>query len=329
MDEAGRPPPGGQRPLPLAAIETRDEAYLAAVDDLVAAGLPRAPAELLRWIIREGTRKRPLDPLRAPRRTRRHLAATIGIGLGTVSRAIERLRAAHLLIETVDGLELNLPMLLDAAEQAASQRQMALEPVSAADSLAALTGTVPRVPRVPSCSTCSTPRPYRKEKNLNTVSVPTRDPSAANTVTVTGAAEQVERGGTDGTLRGDPAWKRLQTKHLRPEIDLTALRPAFYAAVDAGLIDATHECKLRWLATVYDVARDRRINSPAVVLRYRTEQRTCYRISDEGRRWAIGILRPTIHAKERPKHDPQGLVDRDRPRNQTASGAHRLQPTER
>lgn len=303
MEGPPRPPPGGQKPLPWDHGESRDAAYLAAVDDLVAAGLPRGPAELLRWMIREG---RPRGLARAaPPHTQRSLSALLGFSQSTICEARKTLKLSRLVYEVDGTYQLHLPWLVELAEEARSRRQTALAPdmaLTAADALDVIGSDRQRSAMIGDDRQRSAPRPYRKKENLKTVSVPTRDPGSTETVTDTGASRSTDLCrsqpiATDQGLRESGPWQRLQTKHFRPEIDLTALRPAFYAAVQSGLIDDTHECKLRWLATVYDVAHDRRINSPAVVLRYRTEQRTCYRISEEGRRWAIGILRPAIQAK--------------------------------
>lgn len=113
--------------------------------------------------------------------------------------------------------------------------------------------------------------------------------------------ERAEQRGTPRNaaeqLKDSPAWQRLQTRHFQP-IDVQALRPAFYAAVQAGLIDDTEECKVRFLATCYDLAHDPTIRSPAAVLRNRTERKSCYRISDDGRRWAKQQMRPVEHRRQ-------------------------------
>jgi hypothetical protein len=49
----------------------------------------------------------------------------------------------------------------------------------------------------------------------------------------------------DECLRENTHWKRLQAKHLRPAIDVAALQPAFYAALEAGLFDGSTDAELR------------------------------------------------------------------------------------
>lgn len=305
MDEHGRPPPGGQRSLPLEAIEASDEAYLAAVTELRdCCGFGSAVTELLRWAIREGRRERGrIGVLIAPKRTQRDLARSLGFSASTIADGLAKLRAARLLFQTADGYELALPWLVEMAEEASSQRQMALD-LSPADALSALGGarTVRRRSvALGGARSRSAQRPIRENANINPESESEMDIPIRNTVSDSGAPSTAERRrappNTPSSLASHPAWARLQTRHFRP-IELAAFRPAFYAAVEAGLIDGTEECKIRFLATVYDLANDCTIRQPAAVLRSRVERKTCYRISDEGNRWAKQQMRPVEHRRQ-------------------------------
>jgi hypothetical protein len=104
------------------------------------------------------------------------------------------------------------------------------------------------------------------------------------------------------SLQEHPAWRRLQTRHFRNggavQLDRQALMAAFDAAVTAGTIAGDREAKLRFWATAYDLAADQDIRSPAVCLRVRVERNRCYRISEAGRQFAVGLLRPAEYRRE-------------------------------
>jgi len=301
MDEAGRPPLGSQRPLPLAAIEEADAAYLDAVAELQAAGLGRCASEILRWIIRAGRRGQP-GVLASPRATQRDLSKLLGFSQSSVCSARAKLKHSRLVAEADGEYRLFLPWLVELAEEARSRRQMALAPdlaLSPAEALGLIGADRQRSALIGADRSRSAPRPFRKETNLNPVTVSVMD-SALTDTDGTGATDHGRSRpiGTDQnrSLKELPPWQRLQTRDFRPVLQIGPLRAAFYAACQAGLIDDSDECKIRFLATAYDLAHDAAIRSPAAVLRVRTEGRRCYRISDEGNRWAKQILRPAEYA---------------------------------
>jgi biotin operon repressor len=284
--------------LPIARVEESDAAYVAAA---VEGGFPVGVLALVRWLISDGRRDN--GTRRAASMAQRKLAKRLGLSASTVCESLRRLQISGLVIQADGDYRLRLSLLVQLAEEAASRRLEVEDPPDPAEALdllllgrarqrsAALGGGA-----VPSKEELYTPY---------TETVPeTR--GSGGTRKAASAAERVgrlpsaaERGERDGCLKGHAAWRALQTRHFRPVIDLRALQPCFYAAVEAELLDNEREHKIRFLASAWDVARASTVTSPAPCLRVRVERGACFRFSPEGAEWAKRVLRPAEYAERR------------------------------
>jgi DNA-binding transcriptional ArsR family regulator len=281
-----------QRDLPLAAVEQADAAYVAAWDDLERlGGVPESLGRIVRRIITEGRRESGCLVMRIG--SQRLLAEACGLSVGSVSMALKRLRESRLVIRADGALRLVLHRLVEAAEEALARAAPSYGQFDAAAALRLLGGErSAEFSRVQPSSAGA--RSVRKKLNTP-VSVPSR-----TTDTGGAATERAERGrtGLNGaerprrSLADQPAWRALQARHFRPQLDRAALRAAFQAAREAGLVADRYEDKLRFMATAIDLARDAAIRSPAAVLRCRVERRSCWRQSDAAVAAATEFLKP-------------------------------------
>ena len=301
----GRSAAWTQRTLPIEQVEQSDEAYLAAIADC---RLPPATERVLEWIVRNGRRDRGCKVVR--RSTQRKWARAIGLSPSTISTTLRRLGDSRLVLKSpADGaLRLDLSHLVAVAEEARARDGPGDEPFDAAAALrrlgsrsAALGSARPR-----SAVIGSGARSVNK-KRKPPVPLTEAQESADPTETVgTGAAEHADRSrtrraeaSTPDCLKNHAAWRSLQRHHFRPELDRQALRAAFYAAVEAGLLADDYESRLRFLATAFDLAWDDKIRSPVAVLRSRIERGSCYRQSDRALATAKEFLRDPSLACER------------------------------
>lgn len=295
--EQGRTGPNvWQRNLPLEQIANSEDAYLQAAETCGIRGC--ALAFVLRAIRcgrRDGDRRLlTVIPLRK-------LVIELGFrSVSTLSEALAKLTHSGLLSQADGAWRFDLAWLVELAERATAGGEPpprpppdeALAVFGGVRSCSAVFGRVRSAP-------VSVEGVNRTPESVS-VSVPETD---------TGADwEDAKRGrGGDAeqrdALKDHPAWQRLQTSHFRSpdgrvRIDWQALRPAFYAAVEAGLIGIRPEDKTRFLATAWDLAANPTIHKPAVCLRIRVEANRCFRISDEGRRWARSVLTPSEYCRE-------------------------------
>lgn len=302
--EQSRAQPNKQRLLPIECVEQSDAAYLACLREC---GLPYGTSRVVEWLILDG--RRDAGGKRLPKRTQRQLATRLNLSASTVCESLRRLQASGLVTEADGDWRLDLQLLVQIAEEAAIRRAAALErpdPAAALDTLCAR-------PRS-ACSAALGGARYGsvEKRSLSPVSVSESVSVSGGTGGDEPSAERGERGrplrtardaaAADNVLKSHPAWRRLQTRHLRPALDLPALRPCFAAAKDAGLFgDCSEpadlrEAKFRFLATAWDLAKLADARSPAVCLRIRVERKACYRFSDEAARWAAAQLREPEYA---------------------------------
>jgi DNA-binding MarR family transcriptional regulator len=286
MPERSRAQPSAQRLLPIECIEQSDQAYLAALDECE---LPIGVAALVKWLILDGRRE--AGQKRLPKRTQRQLGQRLKLSASTVCESLRRLESSHL-VSTVDGeYRLDLSLLVSLAEEAATRRAAELAPPDAAEALDCLRARQ-RSPRSAALGNCAR---SVTEETLKPVSESVSDSVRASSPLPTAA----ERGERDGALKDHHAWRRLQSKHFRPNLDLQALQVCFYAAVEADLIDNERDHKIRFLATAFDLAKSGKVHSPAVCLRTRVERNACWRISPEGVAWAKQWVSDPVYSEAR------------------------------
>jgi DNA-binding transcriptional ArsR family regulator len=306
---------GTQRELPIAQVEQSDAAYLAAVTDC---RLPRAVAAVLRWIIEHGRRLG--GAMVVERMTQRQWSGALGLSGSSLSVALSRLRDSRLLSMGADGeVRLDLRRLVAVSEEARARAGPDDGAFDPAEALRTIASDRSRSALIGSDRHRSAGRARSvRTRNKSPVSVDAQESAEIAGEDGTGAADQTDRNRSSRSLANDPAWRALQTRHFRPELDRKMLDRAFAAAVAAGLVDDSHEGRGFFLATAYDLAvdapragRQGGIRSPAVCLRIRVEQQRLWRISEEARRWVREVLcPPELRRRAKPPPDDNELARR-------------------
>ena len=310
-----------QPPLPIEQAETSREAYAEAVRGCK---LPGSAVAVALWILEHGVKDRlGCDQVvRATLPAQRELARRLGKGRSSICRALLELEREGLLIRPAGRAVLNLSRVCELADARATAPEplgMGFAPGWQAGQLAdrgppgegvpACPSVSQRVPACPTAPRSENERSISPEFNrtdTDTDCARALHEAGRDTAGQDGAPrDTAEHDGADGAPRGNGrirhamtalnrsrAWQALQARDFadaegrRCEPPIAKLRAAFYAAADAGLVDAGR--KLDWLATVHDCAHNAR--SPAGALAWRTAAGKLYWAGEASRDWARQIL---------------------------------------